>query len=146
MIARRHYLALMVTAALVAFSASSEAEQHFTLQSLRGAWGFSASGTLGPGIVGPAAVPAAAVGLIDFDGVGGCTETAKLNAGAVIPLISTACSYTVTSDGFGSLTVTFGPLTFTADFVIVDVAKEFHFIVSDAVGTVANGVAKRQVR
>lgn len=47
-----------------------------------------------------------------------------------------------------SLDVTFaGPVTFASDFVIIDAAKEFHFIVSDAGGTtVASGVARRQTR
>lgn len=146
MIATRNYLAVMVIAALVAFSATSDAGEHFTLQSLRGAWGFSASGTLGGGTV-----QAAAVGLITFDGVGGCVDEARLNAGGtVVALTSVTCSYTVNSDGTGTLIATFAPAgAFTTDFVLVDNAKEFHFIVSDTAqpgATVASGVAKRQVR
>ena len=134
---------LLLTGLLFLGIPSAQADEHFRLQSLRGVWGVSASGTLGDGTV-----QAAAVGLFTFDAAGGCTETAKLNAGGIVtPLTSIACSYTVNSDGSGSLTVTFpGSLTFTVDFVIVDVAKEFHFIVSDPTGTtVASGVAKRQM-
>ena len=133
---------LLLTKVLFLGIPSAQAGEHFTLRSLQGAWGFSASGTLGAGTI-----QAAAVGLLTFDAVGGCTETITLNTGGTVtPLTSLACSYTVNSDGSGSLTVTFsGPLIFTIDFVIVDVAKEFHFIASDPTGTtVASGVAKRQ--
>lgn len=144
MIATKNYsrLAMMVIVALFAFGATSQAGENFTLHSIQGTWGFSASGTLA------GAVPAAAVGLLTFDGAGGCSESAKLNAGGTVyPLTTTACSYTVNSDGSGSVIVTFAGFgSFTTDFVIVDVAKEFHFIISDVSGTVASGVAQRQVR
>lgn len=147
--ARRNYLAVMVVAALLAFSATSEADERFTLRSLRGSWGFSAAGFLLANT--PTPLPASAVGLITFDGVGGCVDEARLNAGGtVVALTSDSCSYTVNSDGRGTLIVTFLPAgAFTTDFVLVDNAEEFHFIVSDTAqpgATVASGVAKRQVR
>jgi hypothetical protein len=146
MITTRKYSAVMIIiAALIAFNATSLAAQNFTLQSMQGTWGFKASGTLGFGTV-----QAAAVGLLTFDGAGGCNESAKLNVGGpVLSLTSASCSYTVNSDGSGSLTTTFtGFPPFTTDFVIVDVGKEFYFIISDAAGTgtVASGIAQRQVR
>ncbi len=132
---------LLLTGLLFLGIPSAQADGHFTERSLRGVWVASASGTLGT-------MQAAAVGLFTFDAAGGCTQTATLNAGGTVtPLTSIACSYTVNSDGSGSLTVTFpGALTFTVDFVIVEVEKELHLIVSDPAGTtVASGVAKRQV-
>jgi hypothetical protein len=139
MSAKRIYAAVTVLAAVLSYAGTSQADGPFALRSLRGTWGFSASGTL-------AGAPAAAVGLVTFDGAGGCVESARLNAGGVvIALTSVQCSYTVNSDGSGSLNVTFAPAgQFTADLVILD-AGEFHFIVSDPTATtVASGVAKTQ--
>ena len=114
----------------------------FNERSLRGTWGFSASGTVG-------GQPATAVGLLTFDGQGGCETSARLNAnGVVIALTSTNCSYTVNADGTGTINSTFAVGSFVTDLVIVEPNKEFHFIISDTVGapggTVAGGVAKRQ--
>ena len=76
-------------------------------------------------------------------------DEARLNAGGtVVALTSDSCTYTVNPDGRGTMIVTFQPSgAFTTDFVLVDGAKEFHFIVSDTTQpgtTVASGVAKRQ--
>jgi hypothetical protein len=140
MIAKKHYVAAIVVAALVACGATSHADQTFTEKSLKGTWGFSTAGTL----LTPAPVPAAAVGLLIFDGSGGCSSEAKLNAGgAVLVLTADTCSYTVNANGTGTQLSTFPGLGgFTTDFVILDGAKEFHFIISG--GAVASGVAKKQ--
>jgi hypothetical protein len=138
-------IAFILTVSLSAGAGFGRAEQ-FSLHSLQGGWGFNADGRLGGN-------PAAATGLINFDGSGHCSETATINANGVVVALTTAaggsCSYTVNADGTGSLSVTFvGGASFVANFVIVDSKREFRFIVSDPVsangGTVASGVAKRQ--
>jgi hypothetical protein len=129
---------LVVLAVMFGVAGASLAEQ-FSESSLKGAGGFSAQGTLG-------GAPAATVGLINFDGNGGCSETATLNVGGSVVTLSTtpngSCSYDVNADGTGILNVNFPP-AFTAHFVIVDSKQEFHFIVADT-GAIASGVAKRQ--
>jgi hypothetical protein len=142
MTARRIYMTVMILATVLVYVDTSQADKAFTPRSIQGTWGVLASGT----VEGQAA---AAVGLDTFDGVGRCTSSVQLNVGGTVTaLTSTECSYTVNPDGTGSMTVTYaGPLgPFTADFVIVDANKEFHFIISDGFGggTVASGVAKRQ--
>lgn len=130
------------------FVAASESEGQFGLQTLRGAWGFSAFGSIG-------GVPAAAIGRLTFDGAGSCSNVATLNfGGTLVPLATNltggACSYTVNADGTGRVEQTFidpaGQLAvFDVTLVIVDNRKEFRFIVDDPLGTtVGNGVAKRQ--
>ena len=135
-------MGVIILAAVLAYGGASQADEQFTLQSVKGTFGFSGSGTL-------LGSPAAVVGLTSFDGVGGCGITAVLNvAGTVTPLASIACSYTVNSNGTGSQTIIFaGPFgPFTSDFVIVDAKKELQFILSDGFGggTVASGVSKKQ--
>ena len=143
---RRIYMGVIILAAVLAYGGTSQADEQFTLQSVKGTFGFSGSGTLG-------GFPAAVVGLTSFDGAGGCAISARLKPaplGAVVPLASIACVYDVNPDGTGSQTATFatpfGPLgPFTSDFVIVN-KKELQFILSDGFGggTVASGVSKRQ--
>lgn len=142
---KKIYIAAFVFAVLLASVGTSHASGGFKLRSLRGIYGFSGSGTLFGG-----AVQAAIVGLNSFDGAGGCDITARLNAGGTVFSLTTAqCTYTVNSNGTGLITVTFnepgfnGP--FTSDFVIVEQAKELHFVLSNvSQTTVANGIAKRQ--
>jgi hypothetical protein len=107
------------------------------------AWGFNAHGFLAGG-----AVPASAMGRTTYDGDGTCFSEAKLNAGGtVLTLTSISCTYTVNPDGTGVQQTTFTAGAFTTDFVLVEHAKEFLFIVSDTAqpgNTIASGVARRQ--
>ena len=145
-------VAVVVIAGLVVFSATTYADsERFTDKSLKGAWGFNVHGFLAANTASP--LPTSAMGRTVYDGDGGCTTDAKLNAGGtVLTLVSTTCTYTVNPDGTGTQLTTFGPPapppgTFTTDFVLVDAAKEFLFIVSDTTqpgSTVGSGVAKRQ--
>jgi len=104
------------------------AEPLFSNKSLRGAYGFTSSGTLfgDPGI---------AVGRITFDGQGICTLVIRVNiaaAGGTDPIDATECTYDVQSDGTGTLPVVIPGLgTFTLAFVIVDDGKEVHTISLD---------------
>ena len=51
------------------------------------------------------------VGVNGFDGAGACTVQASLGTalapGAILPLISTQCSYTVNANGTGAISVLF---------------------------------------
>lgn len=116
----------------------------FTNRSIQGDWGFSASGTILPPAL-PAATPAAAVGIMTFDGMGGCSISDTINIGGTsASRTSTTCTYNVNPDGSGSLSALFpgdpGPTPLS--FVIVDKAKEIRFIRTDL--GVASGVARRQ--
>lgn len=149
----RQALVVFITLVAIAVGAmiapsTSDASQAFSNRSVRGTWGFSASGTIVPPAL-PSATPAVAVGIIKFDGNGECTFTDQINIGGnAIPSTgfrtSSSCDYSVSSDGTGTIGVSFpgdpGPTPLT--FVIVDEGKELHFIRTDA--GVANGVAKRQ--
>ena len=97
--------------------------QNYSERSLRGAYVFLSQGTIG-GVSTPA------VGRIDFDGRGECTNAIQLNFGGVIlPLTADenggSCGYTVGPNGFGKATVTFvdeggNPFpAFIIDFIIV---------------------------
>ena len=133
---------------------ADDSDDHFSSRTLKGQWGFSAFGTIGP-------VPAAAIGRLTFDGRGQCVNVATLNfGGALVPLTTNdpngACSYTVNFDGTGRIEQTFidptgtgpfgtQPAIFDVTLIIVDDGKEFRFIVDDpSKATVGNGVAKRQ--
>ena len=145
MLMKKTALAAVVLAVL-ACGTTAQADERFNNKSLRGAWGFNAHGFLGA--TTPAQTPASAMGRNTYDGAGGCTSDAKLNAGGtVLTLNSISCTYTVFPDGTGTQETVYAVGTFTTDFVLVDNAKEFLFIVSDTAQpgtTVASGVAKRQ--
>ena len=137
---------IAVVSLLAASVATDAAAENFRARTLKGTWGFTASGTL---LVTTTPTPAVAVGVATFDGAGGCTSEAKLNVGGtLLQLTASSCSYTVNADGTGTqLTVFPGVGAFRTDFVIVDNAKEFGLIISDQAQpgtTLASGVAKRQ--
>ena len=123
---------------------SAGADDEFKNKSISGTWGFSAAGTIVPPAV-PAATPAVAVGVMTFDGKGGCSISDTINIGGTsASRTSTTCTYTVNPDGTGSLSAQFpgdpGPTPLS--FVIVNDENEIRFIRTDL--GVASGVAKRQ--
>jgi len=145
---RRVVVASMVLAMILTTMGTGRANSGFDKRSLRGTWGFSASGR----VLGQQAT---AVGLITADGKGVCTTSIRFNiTGIVFPLASSECTYDVNADGTGQIHSTFPivditSVSFLTDFVIIEARKEFHFILSDDPnvpedGTVANGVATRQ--
>ncbi len=114
---------------------------------LRGAWGFSASGViLVPNEHHPLQV--VAVGVMEFDGAGGCAirDTININGTAIPDRSSDSCSYQVNPDGTGTIEASFagdpGPVPLS--FAIVDKANSLRFIRTDL--GVASGVAQRQRR
>lgn len=116
----------------------------FTNKSIQGDWGFSAAGTIVPPAL-PVAAPAAAVGIMTFDGMGGCSISDTINIGGTsASRTSSTCTYSVNADGSGSLSALFpgdpGPTPLS--FVIVDNRTEIRFIRTDL--GVASGVARRQ--
>jgi hypothetical protein len=128
--------------ALTTWCGPLHAGDHFSVASLNGSYGFSGSGTIGFG-----RFAAAVVGTTSYDGAGGCSVTARLNAtGILIPLTTATCSYTVDPDGTGTLNVVLNEgLTFISSFVILDGGKEQHFVLTDPFNsTVANGTAMKQ--
>ena len=147
--------ALLLVAALVVRTmatspvvADDEDDDAFTNESIEGRWGFSAQGTiLLPEPPGP--IPAVAVGILDFDGAGGCviTDTANLGGTKIGPQTSVTCTYSVNPDGTGTFSVAFpgdppGAEPAPISFVIVNEKKEIRTIRTDL--GVATGVAKRQ--
>jgi hypothetical protein len=150
---RQHRFALAIaaiTTGMVVYAASGQASGRFSDRSIRGVYGFSGAGTLVNGTI-----QAAIAGLNWFDGRGGCAIRGRLNmGGGVHDVRSTSCSYSIDGDGTGTVRVTLEatpptpiPLPeFRSDMVLVDNAKEIHFVLSDNAGlTVASGVAKRQL-
>ena len=117
----------------------------FTLGSIAGAWGFSAFGVIMP----PGAshgMHVAAVGIMTFDGAGGCTITDTINFGglALPDRVSDGCVYDVNPDGSGTILADFAgdPAPVPLSFTIVDRARTLHFIRTDA--GIASGIAQRQ--
>ena len=118
----------------------------FTNESIKGRWGLSAQGMVLPPAV-PVPTLAVAVGIVDFDGVGGCSITDTLNLGGtkIGPLTTKTCTYSVNSNGTGTLSFAFpdDPGPTPVSFVIVDNMREIIDIRTDQFA-VAMGVLKRQ--
>lgn len=132
--------------ALAAQSALADDDLAFTDRSLKGVWGFSGLGTIVPPAT-PAPIPAAAVGIMRFDGDGFCAISDTVNIGGGSASRETfSCEYAVNPDGSGTITAEFpgdpGPVPLS--FVLVRGAKAFHWIRTDL--GVARGTAERQGR
>lgn len=134
---------LLVT---LGMSPASADEGIFTLKSIKGSWGFSGDGVLAsPDLEGR--LPIAGIGVVTFDGEGGCkiVGTNNLN-GMALPIASDFCSYEVNPDGTGSSDASFpamGPLPpadVPVSFVIVDGGRELRLIQTAVV--VSSFVAK----
>ncbi len=138
-------LIAMLILGLVSMVSSAQADDnYYDNRSIRGDWGFSASGTIVPPAF-DAATPAVAVGTISFYGPDECLFTDTINiGGTATSRTSTQCTYNVGTDGMGTIEVSFpgdpGPTPLS--FVIVSDMKEIRFIRTDL--GVASGVAKRQ--
>lgn len=113
--------------------------------SLRGTWGFSASGTVLPPAF-PAPTPAVAVGRMSFDPHSSdCMIEDTINLGGTsLSRTSSTCTYAVGPGGLGTIAVTFpgDPAPTPLSFVLVDKDREMRFIRTDL--GVAEGVAKLQ--
>jgi hypothetical protein len=132
----------IVLVGLTSFVPSAQADGGFSNQTLRGAWGFSSSATVLPPAAA-SATPAVVVGLMTFNGNGGCSIIETFNAGGFSSSqASTSCSYTVNPDGTGTLLAQSPSGPTPLSFVIVDGNQELRFIRTDV--AVASGVARRQ--
>jgi hypothetical protein len=118
-------------------STLADEEREFTNQSLRGAYGFVASG-----FVSEATTPAVRAGIFTFDGAGGCSVVSVANVGTAgsASQNSTTCTYSVNPDGTGTLTADIPVNVF---FVITNHRKELQIMRTET-GVIATGVAKRQ--
>ncbi len=150
-ISLRFFAAATALAVLTTTSAARAGHEDdpptYTDRVLRGAWGFSANGVIVvPNEHHPLQV--VAVGIMEFDGVGGCAirDTININGTAIPDRSSDSCSYQVNPDGTGTIEASFagdpGPVPLS--FAIVDKANSLRFIRTDL--GVASGVAERQRR
>lgn len=139
-------LRLVLAAGVMGLSAPGAlADDAFGERSLHGAYGFSGSGTILLPATAGGPVPAAALGIMTFDGAGGCEIRDTINVGGnAASRTSLACDYAIDSDGSGTITAYFdgdpGPVPLS--LVLVRGGKAFHWIRTD-IG-VANGTAERQ--
>jgi hypothetical protein len=97
----------------------SEHHERCSVRSLRGGYGliFQGFGTMAPvpALTG-AFLPAAGVGVVNFDGSGSLTLTDTVSSGGKVALLTTTGTYTVDSDCTGSLNA---PGAAAWNFVIV---------------------------
>lgn len=121
---------------------STRADETYSAKSLSGSWGFTSSGTALPPYA-PSTLPVAVVGLLTFDGRGGCTVSETINAGGQsFSQTSSSCTYTVQPDGTGTLLAQTPGGASPIAFVITDNRRELRLIRTDQ--AVASGVARRQ--
>jgi hypothetical protein len=115
---------------------------------LRGSFGYTATGTLLPAAV-PAqlAGPFGEIGRQTFDGNGNTTATATINANGNIINVTIQGTYTVSPDCTGSMTRNVSPLGVTAhdDLVIDDDGEELRTIATDP-GAIETYVYRKQFR
>ena len=105
----------------------------FTERTIRGSWGWTGDGNLVDPVTGQA-VHSVGLGIVYFDGYGGCevTSSVNINGNPQGPITSTSCVYSVNPNGTGQSVATFSDPPFEGDapvtFVIVDKRKEIRFI------------------
>jgi hypothetical protein len=146
-------LAIFGVSMMLATSGKAEGDnddpgREFTDRSIKGTWGFSGGiGYLVPPAA-PEALPAVGLGIVTFDGTGGCivSNTANINGETFGPFSSDSCTYSVNPDGTGTSVAEFseGPVpgAVPVSFVIVDHGRKIWFIRTDSV--VASFEAKKQ--
>jgi hypothetical protein len=147
------FLAILGVSMILASTNKAEGDnddkgREFTTQSIKGTWAFSGGvGYLVPPAV-PEALPTVGIGIVTFDGTGGCTvsNTANVNGELFGPFSSDSCTYSVNADGTGASVAEFsaGPAPGAAPvlFVISDNARKLRFIRTDFV--VAHFEAEKQ--
>ena len=139
-------LAVMLLAVFTLEAVAAD-EKDFDLKSIEGSWGFSGDGVL----AAPDAkdrLPIAGIGVVIFDGEGGCDISGTNNVNGVpVAVQSDDCHYTVYPDGTGFSEASFpamGPMpasTVPVAFVIVDGARELRLMQTAVI--VSHFVAKR---
>lgn len=135
-------LAAAIIVGLAGSLPGTRADQGYSVQSLRGSWGFTSSGTALPPYA-PSALPVAVVGVLTFDGNGTCTVSETINAGGQsFSQSSSSCTYTVQPDGSGTLLAQTPGGPSPIAFVITDTRTELRLIRTDQ--AVASGVAHKQ--
>ena len=147
-IAATTYPISFATAIILSIMPSAQAAQHRECSdaTLRGSFGYTATGTLLPAAF-PAALagPFGEIGRQTFDGSGNTTATATINANGNIVNVTIQGTYTVNPDCTGSMTRNVSPLGVTAhdDFVIDDDGLELRTISTDP-GAIETYVYRKQ--
>lgn len=134
------------------------AQAQFDNEDLEDGWVLSGSGTItAEGLPFPVGTPLWTVGLVTFDGEGGCTAIDQLNIGGTIfPAPDSfrttegdgSCTYTVNPDGTGFLASTFGPSqplpgTIEITFVLIN-DEVLRFITTNTPGFSGRGFFEKQ--
>jgi len=141
-------LALSIFCASVGAQDASGTVQGCSDASLRGAFGYSSTGTLLESYVPPPfAGPFGEAGRQTFDGKGNTKAVAILSANGNIQQVTIVGTYKVNPDCTGSMTLNVSPLDATvhAHFVIEDDGAELRVIGTDS-GVVENRVYRKQCR
>ena len=133
----------LIILGLVGLMSVTWAGEGFSRKDIAGKWAFSADGTVVPPAV-PAATPVALVGTATFEENGECSLTDTINIGGTSFTVSSlSCTFTVASDGTGSIEADFGgPLSPELLSIVVVDTKEILVVRTDVV--VARGSFKRQ--
>jgi hypothetical protein len=120
---------------------AAHAKDECDLRSLKGSYGYAFSGLQFPSPPSPVDVaPVSAAGLIVFDGKGNASAEDTFNSGAVRRRTGTG-TYTVDADCTGSVELGGDFDGFSFYLAIVEVGKEFSFLVTNA-GAAIPGIAK----
>ena len=102
---RRHWAALLGVGALGigSLAGARHEEEGFSNESLEGTWGYIGQfGVFVPPVV-EEPTPAVTIGMIEFDGDGGCSVRGLINTlGSTAELDSSECEYSVEPNGWGT--------------------------------------------
>ena len=138
------WLRLLMLGGLVCLTVGvsrAQADAVFGNESLHSAYGVQASGQVDGNAL-------ASSGRISFDGRGGCIYVTTMNIeplGVIGPISTTSCTYAVTQDGTGTLSMTLPGLgSFTFAFVIAAKGQEVLGIPTAPAGAIGTLVMKEQ--
>ena len=137
------WLRILMLAGLVFLTVGvlrAHADAVFGNESLRGAYGVQSSGKVnGNDLV--------SIGLILFYGRGGCTYVTTMNTdpgGVIGPISTTSCTYSVNTDGTGTLSLTL-PILGSFDFSFVIAAHRQEILgIPTLTGAIGTLVMKEQ--
>lgn len=149
-IAATTFLLVFATAFVVGIVPTAQASDHTecSLATLKGSFGYTATGTLLPTVAPPPfAGPFGEIGRQTFDGRGSTDATATASANGNIAKLTITGTYTVNPDCTGTMTLYVSPLGATAhvDFVIDKDGTEIRTIGTDP-GEIETRVYRKQFK